>query len=273
MIDLFAESTVAPSGIDLFIPESQIVSITVPNARMLNEADFSNETQAAYMRLLEKAVSRDGYHAIRVWNFIPGIHDQMEPGRDRYMAFNAGRYQALLGLFGGLDGLYQFAPAATGVGWSGNDLIIHALIAKSTGRSIQNPAQVPPVKYSSRFGPMPPSFSRATAVNDVLFVSGTASISGEESRHIGLLEPQWRLSMEHISSLISSWSARRDESPLDLITDARIYLPDASNYERINRYAEQTFRSGANVEIVRADLCRRELMVEIEVIARESRSK
>ena len=35
--------------------------------------------------------------------YIPGIHDPMWDGLDRYMVFNAGRYEALSEWFGGRE--------------------------------------------------------------------------------------------------------------------------------------------------------------------------
>ncbi|MFA6046747.1 MAG: hypothetical protein WC718_17320, partial [Phycisphaerales bacterium] len=54
-----------------------------------------------YRRVL--GTLRDGGvpHPVRMWTFVPGIHDQLAAGMDRYRIFNAGRFDAFTEWFGG----------------------------------------------------------------------------------------------------------------------------------------------------------------------------
>ena len=90
---------------------------------------------------------------------------QMAPGLDRYMVFNAGRYDAYARWYG-TPRAFNHAPAtASAVGVQGADLSIFCLAAQTPGTPIENPRQTPSWRYSTRYGPKPPCFARATVVS------------------------------------------------------------------------------------------------------------
>ena len=106
------------------------------------------------------------------------------------MAFNAGRYEAFSDHFGHPTAFGHSVPTASAVGVHGDQFVLHALASAEPAAPIENPRQVSAYNYSRRFGPMPPCFARATLLGahsdkPLLIVGGTASITGEESQHIG----------------------------------------------------------------------------------------
>src|SRR5688572_16626286 len=83
-----------------------LASVTIPDARSLGRAELHEATSSAYRRIEAELRARGTVHPVRLWNHIPGIHDPMGAmgdGLDRYMVFNAGRYEALSAWFGGKE--------------------------------------------------------------------------------------------------------------------------------------------------------------------------
>lgn len=245
--------------LDVPLPYATWVEATIPQARRLSEDELAATVTEAYGAVREQL---SGLSIVRMWNYIPGITDPLGPGRDRYMAFNAGRYAAMSTWFGGPEQLLANAPAASGVGASGDDLIIHALALPQPGVSVQNPWQTPAVDYSQKFGPRPPCFARATRVGDLLLVSGTAAIRGEESV-AGDLAGQLRTTLENLAVL--------PHGGLRAYRSLRVFLPDVTHRADVGAKLLAATARGCDMSFVHAALCRRELLVEIEGIANESR--
>src|SRR5215213_9427006 len=80
-----------------------LASVTIPDARSLGRAELQEATSQAYRQIEAELRARGTIHPVRLWNHIPGIHDPMGEGLDRYMVFNAGRYEALSTWFGGKE--------------------------------------------------------------------------------------------------------------------------------------------------------------------------
>ena len=97
--------------------------------------------------------------------------------------------------------------SASGVGHDGQDLVIHCLAADRPGRAVDNPRQIAPYRYSSRYGRLPPCFARATVVHpadrsSLVLVGGTASIVGEASVHLGDLKRQTEETLVNLAVLL-----------------------------------------------------------------------
>ena len=176
----------AEAGISLEVTRGAgfcFASVRIRNARGLGREALYEATAGAYRRIEAELRVRQAPHPVRLWNHIPGIHEPMEEGQDRYMAFNAGRFEALADWFGGPASFDTRSVSASGVGHDGTDLVIHCLAADGPGLAVDNPRQVPPHRYSRRFGPLPPCFARATTIHPpggapMVLVGGTASIVG-----------------------------------------------------------------------------------------------
>jgi enamine deaminase RidA (YjgF/YER057c/UK114 family) len=173
--------------------------------------------------------------------------------------------------FGGVDQVRRCVATASGIGYGGDDLVIHCLAAASPGTPVENPRQVPAYLYSRRFGPTPPCFARATVTElegrRLLLVAGTASIRGEESVHIGDLEAQTQETLINLRSVIAKASGGDERSALDLLREVRVYHPRLADGPALKDLSERAFLNVAEVELLRADLCRSELLVEIEGVA------
>jgi chorismate lyase / 3-hydroxybenzoate synthase len=208
------------------------------------------------------------WHPVRIWNFVPRILDEGGEQMDRYMRFNAGRYRAFMKWFGGAQGFDRMLPAASAVGHGGASLIIHLLAAREPGMALSNPRQVSPHRYSKRFGPLPPCFARATrlAMPDgrrVMLAGGTASIRGEESMHVGDLRLQLSETFENLAALVRS-AFGSVERPLNCYRTLRVYYVREADLPEIRDAVSRAMPGLERIECMPAELCRRDLLVEIE---------
>ncbi|MFI5006209.1 MAG: hypothetical protein ACHQKZ_02165 [Solirubrobacterales bacterium] len=246
---------------------------------------FQQRVAAAYQAVFAQLQHRAARNPVRFWAFVPGIHDDLGAGLDRYMVFNAGRYGAYSAHFGPPTSFGRSLPTASAVGVPGDALTLHCLAAEETGLPVENPRQIPAYRYSRRFGPRPPCFARATllrghAEGPLLLVGGTASIVGEESRHLGNLEAQANETFRNLASVVASAAGdplSEDATPDDLqpvlaaFQDLRVYHPRPDDRAAILGFVEGCFPALRRLELLQASLCRPELFIEIEGLARPPR--
>src|SRR5690349_16772539 len=143
-------SGAARDTISLEIAESGrfgLASVRIRKARQLEPEAFRETVSLAYRWLRTELCQRGYSHPVRLWNHIPGIHDPVGEGRDRYMAFNAGRFDALSEWFG-QESFDTRIATASGIGHDGQNLVLHCLAADRPGRAVDNPRQVAPYRYS-----------------------------------------------------------------------------------------------------------------------------
>lgn len=217
----------------------------------------------------------DVKYPVRLWNHIPSIHARMDDRRDRYMVFNAGRYEAFASWYGGPQGFDQEVATASGVGHDGADLIVHCLSSRTRGIAVANPRQINPHRYSTRYGPLPPCFARATVLKalGLVLVGGTASIRGEDSLHNTNLPLQMHETLTNLASVVETAQAKvgggpvAEEEWLARYREIRVYYPRVADAEELEAMVRGAFSADCRVEMRRADLCRAELLVEIEGVA------
>ena len=155
--------------------------------------------------------------------------------------------------------------------------MIHALGLDTPGRPLENPRQVPAYSYSRRYGPRPPCFARATIVQmpreerPWLLVGGTASILGEDSIHMRDPRRQATETFENLASLVDSARemARSPDrgDPLSAFRELRVYIVRDEDADVLREMVRERFPAETRVEFAQADLCRQELLVEIEGLA------
>ncbi|MBF0171750.1 MAG: hypothetical protein HQK87_11825, partial [Nitrospinae bacterium] len=176
-------------------------AVTLPQAP---DEPLDERSRTAYRSILS-FVQGQGYpHLIRMWNFLPRINAE-EGGLERYQRFCVGRAEGFAAVFGDEEAC-RF-PSATAVGSMADDsLSIHFIAAVREPRHVENPRQVSAYLYPRRYGPKSPSFARATVPADGgpsrVYIAGTASIAGSESRHEGNLAAQYRETMANIDALV-----------------------------------------------------------------------
>jgi chorismate lyase / 3-hydroxybenzoate synthase len=232
-------------------------------------------------RSLFRAVEVHGLgHIIRLWNYIPAIVEHV-PGaeiapvdRERYRQFNIGRWRAFE-QFGSRDAKGALRrPAATGIGSTFGPLVVTAITSTADYVSIENPRQVPAYSYPSRYGTSPPSFARAALSTSgdqtSLYLSGTASIVGCDTVHLGDPVEQVHETFRNINALIGMENMRRyghDGFELSDFSYLRVYLKRAEDYDIVRRTVESIVGGATPVCYLRQDVCRPDLLCEIEGVA------
>lgn len=222
-------------------------------------------TAVAYRRLFALARTLGYRHVLRIWNYFPQINREYE-GLERYRAFCAGRHQALIAVLAEFE---TRLPAASAIGTQGPGLQLYGLAARQPGAQIENPRQVSAFHYPRQYGRRSPSFSRAVLKDwgegrEHLYISGTASIVGHASRHPDLW-PQLDETLANLEALLAE-ANRRAATPLDWAL-LKIYVrPDLDPTPLRDRIVQ---RFGADIPMLflRADICRQELLIEIEGLA------
>lgn len=208
-----------------------------------------------YARLIEH-VRASGYpYFLRMWNFVGGINEVEE--RERYQLFCAGRHDAFVsaGYHHDVD-----LPSASAVGMRGRGLITYFLASREAGVQVENPRQVAAYDYPPQYGPKSPSFSRATVWRDTVFVSGTASVVGHRTVHAGDADAQLDETLRNLEVVLGQTGRT-----LDSVVAAKTYVRRAADYPRLAARLAHVFPVNLYLE---ADICRNDLLLEIECVAR-----
>ena len=245
-----------------------LVSRSIAGARWLPDDALEEEVAAAYHGLFAE-IALHGRHAVRCWNFIPGIHDHAGNGLNRYMVFNAGRHRGYRRASGSADLPDRAIATASGVGTDGDDLFVAALGSLRAGVPVENPRQVPAYRYSSRYGPLPPCFARATLEPGVnrLLVGGTSSVRGEDSMHPDAFHGQLEETLVNLDVLIAEGARLASVAPVQPalagFSHVRVYVVDEADSATA---CDRLVAAGITcpIETVVARLCRPELLVEVE---------
>jgi len=205
------------------------------------------------------------HQIIRQWNYIERI-TAFEGKDQHYQSFNNSRSH-----FYGKVKWEQGYPAATGIGANLGGILVEldaaAFHAKDVFTTpIDNKLQVAAHAYSDQVLEVAssrkttPKFERAKSITfgerRLVYISGTAAIRGEASLKGVGLERQLHITMENIAELIG------DAEPVLL----RVYLKYPEDYEEAARLMD-TYKLNIPISYMWADVCRDELLIEIEGIA------
>ncbi|MCX5785736.1 MAG: RidA family protein [Elusimicrobia bacterium] len=181
-----------------------------------------------------------------------------------YAEFNAARtgFFKQKAIFGGL------LPASTGIG--GNNPAHSALIAGAVSiqtkqknviiREVLSPLQDPASAYGSLF-------SRAVEIvmpdHRCVLVSGTASIDiSGKTAHIDDIDAQIAFTMKVVGAILASRKMGFSD-----ITRSIVYLKRAKDIAAFNNYCQDHEKTGFPMIVLCADICRDDLLFEIEVDA------
>jgi len=219
-------------------------------------------TFRAYSNIFD-FIERAGYsHLLRIWNYFPGITAN-ESGLERYRGFNIGRHEAFVAK-GRVIG-EKSVPAACALGSSGGPMTIYFLAGQRAGRPIENPRQTSAYNYPEQFGPRSPTFSRAMLVGfeHKLFISGTASIVGHETLHAGDIAKQTRETLANIRALLEQAgpAAGGGGDPRPLL---KVYLKHPEHLALVRAQLAEEFGAEVQAIYLQADICRSDLLLEIE---------
>ncbi len=243
----------------------------------LDEAAFAGDATCpplqaasaeAYRRIFRLLDAQGLPHLWRVWNYLADINAETH-GLERYRQFNIGRQDAFLASHRGATGN---VPAACAIGLAGGPLSVAFLAGATPALAVENPRQVSAYLYPADYGPRSPTFSRAALAllpgQEVLFVSGTASIVGHRSVHPGDAAAQCREAVANIAAVVTE-ANRVSRSATFALGDLafRVYLRHAADFPTIRATLADLLGAAADIVYVQADICRADLLLEIEAYA------
>ncbi|MDR0430631.1 MAG: endoribonuclease L-PSP [Tannerellaceae bacterium] len=221
-------------------------------------------------RKIGKILKLEGFpinSIIRQWNYIEQI-TCFQGDNQNYQSFNNAR--------GDFYSKMEWAngyPAATGIGANLGGVLVDldAVVFKSEdafATPIDNKLQVSAHAYSDKVlenaqrKKATPKFERAKSMTfenkRLVYISGTAAIRGEESLKGVGLEQQLHITMENIAQLTGK------AQPVML----RVYLKEKEDYTLSEKLINE-YKLGIPISYMCADVCRDELLIEIEGIAIE----
>lgn len=235
-----------------------------PDASPLQQAG-----QRAYECLFRLLAEHGCPHLWRVWNYIAHINRPGDDGLERYRAFNIGRHQAFE-VAGRID--TETIPAASALGVSGGPLSVAFLAGRAPACPIENPRQLSAYRYPADYGPRSPTFSRAALASlptaDWLFVSGTASIIGHRSVHADDPVAQTRETVANLAAVLAEASRVAGGAAwrLDELI-CRAYVRHPHHLPAIQAELRRALGEQAPVSYIHADVCRADLLVEVEAHA------
>ncbi len=211
----------------------------------------------AYTQLRELVEARDACHVLRVWNYLDAINQGVGDA-ERYKQFCDGRASGMGDFFA------EGFPAASALGHHGADrrLQVYLLACDQTGTRVENPRQVSAWCYPRQYGRTPPSFARAMVfpAGDALAISGTAAVIGHASAHQDDLAAQLDETLLNINTLLAS---AQMPAGFDPHSPLKVYLRHADDREQVLATLHQRL-PGVPLLLLQADVCRRELLVEID---------
>jgi enamine deaminase RidA (YjgF/YER057c/UK114 family) len=224
-------------------------------------------TDAGYRQLFAALETLGFPYPLRIWNFLSEINGASGDG-ERYWHFNGARQAVFLGLNRSISGNVP-AASAVGVG-PASPLSVYCIASARAPIALENPRQMSAWDYPAQYGPRSPTFARACIADDAartLFISGTASIVGHASTHAGDHCEQTREVLRNIRALVDTANERVGGAryALDRLY-YKVYVRRAEHQPGIERELRREVGAAARVLYLQADICRHDLLVEIEAV-------
>ena len=217
----------------------------------------------AYNKLLAFVEAEAYPNLIRVWNYLPDIN-LGEGDEEHYRLFCHGRHEA----FSHRGYPLHHFPSASALGHHQTKSVIYLIAARRPGRHFENPQQVSAYHYPRQYGTRSPSFARATLLQhleqDTLFISGTASVIGHQTLHPNRCDLQLEVTLRNIDTLLGHIGEHLGRKPgLSLL---KVYVRRPEHLELTKRAVQAHMGSSVPALYLHSDICRRDLLVEIEGI-------
>jgi enamine deaminase RidA (YjgF/YER057c/UK114 family) len=222
---------------------------------------------------------------VRTWWYLGDITGT-EGQTERYAELNRARADAFEKLHFGSGWMRAAAPhagypASTGIGTAAGTGLSLAALAMQTSRndvtllSLESPVQTPAYEYAARYSPQSPKFSRAMSLITpdyvTTWVSGTASVVHSEACHPGNVVAQTEQTLDNIKALIAAdnfacHGQMEAGATLQDLAKVRVYVKRAADYADCRAVCERRLGNIPAIYVA-ADVCRPELLVEIEGVA------
>lgn len=226
---------------------------------LVSPADIESLTEEFYLQAFKQAYDFGYSHLIRVWNVIPDINSFYE-GIENYQHFCSGRLKA----FRQWNLIDTCFPAASAIGGRSQLLYCSFLFSKEPSLKVSNTLQEEAYRYPVAYGPTAPSFSRAAVHKNKIYVSGTAAIRGHQSQFPGNVLAQLDMTFENIQNVLRNGEQKSGHAFHISEMDLRVFLKNKNDLNQVQDRINKLFHPKKNVQFLEADICRKELLIEIE---------
>jgi chorismate lyase / 3-hydroxybenzoate synthase len=237
---------------------------------------LENVTESLYREIFDGMDAAAMPHFSRAWHYLPAINSS-EDALERYRRFSIGRHEAFLAKGRQIE---RDAPAASALGsqtvaGQSGRLVIYFIATALRGTPIENPRQVSAYRYPAQYGPKSPTFARAflaPAPQNAFYVSGTASIVGHDTLHLDDVRAQTRETIANILAL-NNEAAKRGVDTSNHLAHVKVYVRHAADISAVQQeietefIAKKVFDESMDIVYFEADICRRDLLVEIELLS------
>lgn len=241
---------------------------SVPN-NFLRHLSIKHAAEKAYSMIFDLLYEHGYPYLIRTWNYFSGVTHEEAGSNNNYQLFCSGRNYA----YEQHHIPSQPYPAATVIGTQDDSLQIYFIASKSGGIGIENANQVSAFEYPSSYSEDPPLFSRAllhrNIQQEILFISGTASITGHNTQYEGDVSRQTEVCLENIQHLITTAIHEHQFAKISIsdLTQLKIYIKHAQHLDTVKTHLQQQFGVNTPTVYLQGDMCRSNLLVEIEALA------
>jgi chorismate lyase/3-hydroxybenzoate synthase len=221
---------------------------------------IAGAAEYAYERLGRFLAGCPTPHLWRLWNYLDAIN--LGDGDDeRYRRFCQGRARGMRTL----DGAPY--PAATAIGRQDGVRVlqVYGLAARRPGTPVENPRQVSAWRYPRQYGPTAPTFARGMRADARLLISGTAAVVGHASAHHDDLAAQVDETLANLASLLDTAGTTM---PLGAPSQLKAYLRDPADAAFVAAALAARLPQLGGLLLLAGDICRRELLIEIDGVHR-----
>lgn len=224
--------------------------------------DIQTSSYNAYLNIYDTLEKHGFPNVFRIWNFLPNINAG-EGDDEVYKKFCVGRGDA----FDHLGVSENDFPATSCLGNHSDGAVIYLLANKEKkALHYENPKQESAYRYPREYGPTSPSFARATSIDlyqqKNIFISGTASILGHETRAPENIQQQLSITLDNVQTLL----AHIDDGAESLLA-LRVYLRDKVHYDQARAFLDEKL-PGIEINYLLADICRSNLLLEMEAASK-----
>ena len=199
---------------------------------------------------------------VKIWHYIPKLLKNYSNEKTNYSLLCEARENVYKKNYKNNN-----FPAATVIGIKGDKILIYFIAALCNNyETLENKRQTSSYDYPQNIFLEKPMFSRAVkfispgCINNILAVSGTASIKGYKSVHETEVIKQLNESIENYETFINPKNNNSNIS--------RVYLSESqiNKFPQIAEILDRKFNKN-NYCLLEGDICREELLIELEGIS------
>ena len=272
------EPLLGPAPFEVWRGSAPVVHETAGEVRSSSDGDYAfgvievdeevrggiaESARYAYSLVREWIAASRTPHVLRMWNYLDAINSGSGDA-ERYRQFCRGRADGMARVF------EHGFPAATAIGVrNGRRMLqVYWLAARVRGAVLENPRQMSAWRYPREHGPSAPTFARAMRApthSPQLYISGTAAIVGHVSHHHDDLPAQLDETLTNFASLLEAAGvpARAHFGSHSVLKG---YVRNDADAGAVVARLRERLPASTPVLLLHGDICRRELLIEIDGI-------